>query len=158
MRLDHLLSKENTSDLLGDRSILTTQNTLMHLSPPRQRRRARRRFDGGDSAILSLRILSGTTYQSGPIAQLVEHSADNAWVRGAIPLWPTIFSTALRACSSASATNRGGPAVHCGGGRAPANTGDVAQLVEHLICIQKATGSSPVVSKFLGTPKQFFVL
>ena len=31
-------------------------------------------------------------------------------------------------------------------------TGDVAQLVEHLICIQKATGSSPVVSKDLGTP------
>ena len=27
----------------------------------------------------------------GPIAQLAEHSADNAGVRGAIPLWPTIF-------------------------------------------------------------------
>ncbi len=25
----------------------------------------------------------------GPIAQLAEHSADNAGVRGAIPLWPT---------------------------------------------------------------------
>ncbi len=57
----------------------------------------------------------------GPIAQLAEHSADNAGVRGAIPLWPTNFSYR--------------PSL-----------GPVAQLVERLLCKQEVSGSRPLRS------------
>ena len=73
----------------------------------------------------------------------------------------------LSACSSVSARKIGGP-VHAAtifvdgpadavwrgylpagrqGAPAKERYGDVAQLVEHLICIQKAAGSTPAVSK-----------
>ena len=53
--------------------------------------------------------MCGLAKAFGPIAQLVEHSADNAGVRGAIPLWPTNFLLVyhrVRACSSASACRK----------------------------------------------------
>ena len=37
-------------------------------------------------------------------------------------------------------------------------TGDVAQLVERLLCKQEATGSIPVISKRFGMAKNFFCL
>ena len=60
----------------------------------------------------------------GPIAQLVEHRADNAGVTGAIPVRPT----------SAQAFN------------AREITGDIAQLGEHQLCKLGVTGSIPVIS------------
>lgn len=57
--------------------------------------------------------------EEGPIAQSVEHCADNAGVTGSIPVGPTSF---------------------CG------LNGDVAQLGEHLLCKQRVAGSSPAIS------------
>ena len=68
----------------------------------------------------------------GPIAQLAEHSADNAGVRGAIPLWPTI----LLVRQTARRTKK----LH------QQFFGPVAQLVEHLLCKQGVSGSSPLRS------------
>ena len=98
--------------------------------------------------------MSGFAYQSGPIAQLVEHSADNAGVRGAIPLWPTIFSLPR--------SGRTDPPCVV----ADKLLGPVAQLVERLLCKQEVSGSRPLRSTKLETPPEsaadcfakFFVL
>ena len=148
MRLDHLLSKENTVTLFGDLiRILTTQNILRIF--PRASRvlwlfissRPRPRgqwFDFAHHMALS-EPTPRPGESNGPIAQLAEHSADNAGVRGAIPLWPTTFQF-FRTCSSVGTCRQAGSAYRI--------IGDVAQLVERLICIQKAAGSTPAVSMF----------
>ena len=56
---------------------------------------------------------------AGPIAQLVEHSADNAGVTGASPVRPTSLHISI---------------------------GDIAQLGERQLCKLEVTGSIPVVS------------
>ena len=58
---------------------------------------------------------------NGPIAQLVEHSADNAGVSGSSPLGPTKFHVSEI-------------------------IGPVAQLGEHLLCKQGVSGSIPLRS------------
>ena len=67
--------------------------------------------------------------ERGPIAQLVEHRADNAGVTGSIPVGPT----SLRRHYFWALLER-------------TVTGPVVQLGERLICIQEVTGSSPVRS------------
>ena len=69
----------------------------------------------------------------GPIAQLVEHRADNAGVSGAIPLRPTIITLFFEERTARPILNE-----H--------PFGPVAQLGERLICIQEVSGSIPLRS------------
>ena len=70
----------------------------------------------------------------GPIAQSVEHRADNAGVTGAIPVRPT--------------TSLHQPVLLFEENRLPNRQqfGPVAQLGERLICIQEVSGSIPLRS------------
>ena len=65
---------------------------------------------------------------NGPIAQSVEHRADNAGVRGSKPLGPTIFVTEILLCKI---------------------FGGVAQLGERVLCKHEVVGSIPITSKIL---------
>ena len=72
MRLDHLLSKENPGVPLRRKSLVDNPKHF-----------------GTFNKAIQFKIQARTREAPGPIAQLAEHSADNAGVRGAIPLWPT---------------------------------------------------------------------
>ena len=82
--------------------------------------------------------------RQGPIAQLVEHRADNAGVTGSIPVRPTTNShfnyTLIKIADSW--TNLGSWSA-----MALRNAiGAVAQMGERLICIQEVRGSIPLCS------------
>ena len=88
----------------------------------------------------------------GPIAQLVEHCADNAGVTGSIPVGPTmlvhgswfmVHSLEVNAMNSKQKTI--------------SSYGAVAQLGEHLLCKQGVRGSIPLSSTNLVHSNEFIV-
>ena len=89
-------------------------------------------------SVHGLPMLCAMTEWDGPIAQTVEHCADNAGVTGSIPVGPTNLAIGRIGHEHALLKEA---AKFC-----TTKFGDVAQLGEHLLCKQRVAGSIPAIS------------